>query len=159
MNTASTHELGLTRLWYLVGDWEGTGKGPDFRFRARATYSYILNDHFLAGYVEINDLKSGEVLMAERTYFYFDRNLKSLVSDAFRQDGMVEHALGHTDARGRIVLTTDRLSCVPKQMSICRLRRTVWVMAAPQWAFSIEKDSGDGFAPYLEGQMRKPGNR
>ena len=159
MNSASTRELVLTRLWYLLGDWEGTGKGPDFRFRARATYSYILHDHFLTGYVEINDLSSGEVLRAEHTFFYFDRNLKSLVCDTFHLDGMVEHALGHADVRGRIVLTTDRLSCIPKGMSIRGLRRTVWVMAAPQWAFSIEKDVGEGFAPYLEGQMRKPDNR
>lgn len=159
MDSASTRELVLTRLWYLVGDWEGTGKGPDFRFRARATYSYILNDHFLTGYVEISDLKSGEVMMAEHTYFYFDRSLKSLVSDTFHQDGMVEHAVGHADARGRIVLTTDRLSCIPRGAATHRLRRTVWVLAAPQWAFSIEKDSGEGFAPYLEGQMRKPDNR
>ena len=159
MNSASTHELVLTRLWYLVGDWEGTGKGPDFRFSAQATYSYILDDHFLSGYVEVNDLNSGQVLMAERTYFYFDRSLKSLASDTFHQNGMVEHALGHADVRGRIVLTTDRLSCIPKGMSIRALRRTVWVMAAPQWAFSIEKDVGEGFAPYLEGQMRKPDKR
>lgn len=159
MNSASTRELVLTRLWYLVGDWEGTGKGPDFRFRARATYSYILNDHFLTGYVEISDLNSGEVLTAEHTYFYFDHDLRSLVSDTFHQDGMVEHALGHADARGRIVLTSDRLSCIPKGVSIRRLRRTVWVMAAPQWAFSIEQDLGEGLTSYLEGQMRKPDKR
>lgn len=159
MDLASTHELVLTRLWYLVGDWEGTGKGPDFRFSAKATYSYILNDHFLFGCVEFNDLNSGQVLMAEHTYLYFDRSLKSLAGDNFDQNGMVEHALGHADARGRIVLTTDRLSCIPKGMSIRGLRRTIWVMAAPQWAFSIEKDVGEGFAPYLEGQMRKSDKR
>jgi hypothetical protein len=155
MNSASTRELVLTRLWYLIGDWEGTGKGPDLRFRARATYSWILNDHFLTGYMETSDLSSGEIVAAEHCYYYYDHDLSCLVGDTFHQDGMVEHALGHADARGRMVLTTDRLHCVPKALAIRRLRRTVWMMAAPQWAFTLEIDAGQGFAPYLEGQMRK----
>jgi len=155
MNSASTRELVLTRLWYLIGDWEGTGKGPDFRFHAKASYSWILNDHFLTGYMEISSLGSGKVLAAEHSYFYYDHDLSCLISDTFRQDGLVEHALGHADARGRMVLTTDRLHCIPKGTSIRRLRRTVWMMAAPQWAFTLEMDSGQGFVPYLESQMRK----
>ena len=157
MNSASTHELVLTRLWYLVGDWEGTGKGPDFRFSAKATYSYILHDHFLFGYVEINDLNSGQVLMAEHTYFYFDRSLKSLASDTFHENGMVEHALGHADSRGRMVLTGDRLACIPRDLPVRRIRRTFWMMASSQWAFTVERDLGQGFAPYLEGQMHRRG--
>ena len=58
MDPASTLELVLTRLWYLIGEWEGTGKGPDFRFRARATYSWILSDHFITGHMKIYDLAS-----------------------------------------------------------------------------------------------------
>jgi len=155
MDPASTLELVLTRLWYLIGKWEGTGKGPDFRFRARATYSWILNDHFLTGYLQISDLGSDRVLAAEHSYYYYDYDLSCLVGDTFRQDGMVEHALGHADARGRMVLTTDRLLCVPRGMPPHRVRRTIWMMAAPQWAFMLEMDSGQGFAPCLEGQMRR----
>ena len=157
MDSASTLELVLTRLWYLIGEWEGTGKGPDFRLRAKATYSWILDDHFLTGHLQIYDLGSNRVLSAEHSYYYYDFDLSCLVGDIFYQDGMVEHALGHADARGRMVLTTDRLQCIPRGAPTGHLRRTVWMMAAPQWAFTLERDSGQGFAPYLEGQMRRLG--
>ena len=157
MDPASTLELVLTRLWYLIGEWEGTGKGPDFRFRARATYSWVLNDRFLMGYLQIYDLGSDQVLSAEHSNYYYDYDLSCLVGDTFCHNGMVEHALGHADARGRMVLTTDRLQCHPRGTPTCRLRRTIWMMAAPQWAFTLEKDPGQGFVPYLEGQMRRLG--
>jgi len=157
MEAVSTQQLTLTRLWYLIGEWEGTGKGPDFRFRASAHYSWALGDHFIAGQLTLSDLLSGELRAAEHVYYYYDNGLNCLVSDVFSLDGMTEHSLGHADARGRMVLTTDRLDCVPRGSTVCRLRRTVWTMAASQWAFAVEKDCGQGFAPYLEGQMRHRG--
>ena len=60
MEPVSTQQLALTRLWYLIGEWEGTGKGPDFRFRASAQYSWALGDHFIAGQLTLSDLLSGE---------------------------------------------------------------------------------------------------
>lgn len=155
MDSSTTHELVLTRLWYLVGDWEGMGKGPDFRFRANARYSWIFNDHFLVGHMEVKDFGSGTVLSIEDSHIYHDPELNCLVGDIFNLDGSVEHALGHVDARGRMMLTTDRLSCLPRGTSIRRLRRTVWTMATAQWAFTVEMDSGQGFGPYYEGQMRR----
>jgi THAP4-like, heme-binding beta-barrel domain len=155
MESESTHQLALTRLWYLVGNWEGTGKGPDFRFRATATYSWALDDHFIASRTEIRDAGSGQVLSLEQGYLYYDRARNSLVADVFCLDGTVEHALGHADARGRMVLTADSLRCLPPDSTVCRMRRTTWMMVASQWAFTVEVDSGQGFVPYLEGQMRR----
>lgn len=98
---------------------------------------------------------SGYLLLAEHSYYYYNHDFSCLAGNMFRHDGMVEHALGHADARGRMVLTTDRLNCIPKGVAILHLRRTVRMMAAPQWAFTVEVDSGQGFVPYLEGQMRR----
>ena len=155
MDSATTHELALTRLWYLIGDWEGSGKGPDFRFRITAHCAWTLNDHFIISQAEICDADSGKVLVAEHGYTYYDRDCNCLVAQVFGLDGMVEHAMGRADIRGRLVLTTDRLSCVPKGNPIRRLRRTVWPMAALQSAFTIETDTGEGWLPYLEGQLRR----
>jgi len=155
VETGSTHELVLTRLWYLIGKWEGSGRGPDFRFRARAAYEWTLNDHFLTGQMEITDFGSGQVLSVERCYLYYDYDLGCLVCDTFCQDGMVDHALGHADAQGRMVLTTDRLNCLPRGMTLRRLRRTFWNTSSSQWAFTIETNSGLDWSLYLEGQMRR----
>jgi hypothetical protein len=155
VDSATTHELALTRLWYLVGDWEGTGKGPDWRCRLAVHCEWALDDHFLTGQVEIRDADSDKVLMAEHGDMYYDRDGNCLAAEIFGLDGMVEHATGRADMRGRLVLTSDRLSCVPKSNPIRRLRRTVWAMAASQWAFTVEMDTGEGWLPYLEGQLRR----
>jgi len=154
MESASTRELGLTRLWYLIGEWEGSGKGPDFRFHASARCRWVLNDHFLAMSLELDDAASGQPIIAEHSYIYYDRELVCLVSDIFGSNGMVEHTVGHADLRGRMVLTAERLSRVPTDLPLRRVRRTTWTMATLQWAFTVERDLGQGFAPYLEGQMR-----
>ena len=155
MDSTTTHELALTRLWYMVGDWEGSGKGPDLRCRIASHYAWALGDHFLTGQVEIRDGDSDKVLMAEHSYIYYDRDCACLVAEIFGQDGMVEHTMGRADMRGRLVLTSDRLSCVPKGNPIQRVRRTVWTMAASQWAFTVEMDKGEGWTPYFEGQLRR----
>lgn len=155
MDSTTTHELALTRLWYLVGDWEGTGKGPDLHCRIAAHYAWVLDDRFLTGQLEIRDADSDKMFMAEHSYVYYDRDSACLVAEIFGSNGMVDHAMGRADMRGRLVLTSDRLSCVPKGTPIRRLRRTVWTMAASQWAFIIEIDKGESWAPYLEGQLRR----
>ena len=156
MDSTTTQELALTRLWYLVGDWDGTGKGQDLRCRIAAHYAWALEDRFLTGQMEIHDADSDKVLIAEHSYVYYDRDSACLVAEIFGRDGMVEHAMGRADMRGRLILTSDRLSSVPKGNPIRRLRRTVWTMAASQWAFTIEMDKGEGWAPYFEGQLRRP---
>ena len=155
MESVSTQRLALTRLWYLIGEWEGSGKGPDMRFRAEAKYSWTLDDHFITGQLTINDSLSGHTLLAEQVYYYYDLNLSCLACDVFSLDGTAEYALGHADARGRLVLTTNRMNCVHPGKTVCRLRRTIWPMASLQWAFTVEKDTGEGFATYLEAQMRR----
>jgi hypothetical protein len=155
VNSTTTHELALTRLWYLVGDWEGSGKGPDLRCRVAVHCAWALDDHFLTHQLEIRDADSDKVLIAEHSYIYYDRDGACLVAEVFRHDGMVELATGRADMRGRLVLTTDRLSCVPKGNPIRRLRRTFWSMAASQWAFTVEMDTGEGWMPHLEGQLRR----
>jgi hypothetical protein len=155
VNSATTHELALTRLWYLIGDWEGSGKGPDFGFRITAHCAWALGDHFIASQVEICDADSGRALIAEHGYLYYDREGDCLAAEIFSLDGMVEHTTGRADARGRLVLTTDCLSCVPRGDPLRRLRRTIWPMAALQSAFTIERDTGEGWQPYLEGQLRR----
>lgn len=155
MGSVTTNELALTRLWYLIGDWEGTGKGPEFRFRATARCVWQLSDHFLVAYLELDDVASGQVVVAEHAYIYYDRELNCLVGDIYSLDGMVEHALGHVDSRGRMALTTNRLSCVPRGLPVRCVRRTTWMIAASHWAFTVERDLGQGLAPYLEGQMRR----
>jgi hypothetical protein len=157
MSSATTNELALTRLWYLIGDWEGSGKGPDFRFRATARCVWALDDRFLVVQLEITDTASNKLVTAEHSYIYYDRDLNCLVGDTFSSNGMVDHALGHVDSRGRMALTTDRLCCIPKGLSLRRLRRTTWTMAAAQWAFTVERDLGEGFITHLEGQMRRRG--
>jgi hypothetical protein len=157
MGSTTTNELGLTRLWYLIGKWEGAAKGPDLRLRASARCVWALDDHFLVMELEFTDASSGRIASAEHSYIYYDRDLNCLVGDIFGSDGSVEHALGHADSRGRMALTTERLSRVPKGLPICHLRRTTWMMATSQWAFTVERDLGEGFAPYLEGQMRRRG--
>ena len=155
MNSATTHELVLTRLWYLIGDWEGSGKGPDFRFRVAAHCAWALGDHFITSQVEIFDADSGRVLAAEHSDLYHDREGNCLAAEIFGLDGMVEHARGRADMRGRLVLTTDHLSSIPIGNPICRLRRTIWPMAALQSAFTLERDTGEGWLPYLEGQLSR----
>jgi hypothetical protein len=103
--------------------------------------------------LEIRDADSDKVLMAEHSYIYYDRDCACLVAEVFGLDGMVEQAMGRADMRGRLVLTTGRLSCVPKGNPLRRLRRTFWSMAASQWAFTVEIDTGEGWMPYLEGQL------
>ena len=114
MDSATTHELALTRLWYLVGDWEGSGKGPDLRCRVAVHCAWVLDDYFLTHRLEIRDADSDKVLMAEHSYIYYDRDCACLVAEVFGLDGMVEQAMGRADMRGRLVLTTGRLSCVPR---------------------------------------------
>jgi hypothetical protein len=157
MESATTTELGLTRLWYLIGDWEGTGKGPNFRFRANIRGEWMLNDHFVLLRLDLHDLDTNQLLIAEHQYIYYDRDLNCLVSEVFGLNGLVEHTIGHADSRGRMALTSDHLRCVPKGLSFERLRRTTWMMAASHWAFTIEQEQGQGqgFVPYLEGQMRR----
>jgi hypothetical protein len=155
MESESTQQLALTRLWYLVGKWEGTGKAPKFRFRATAKYAWALDDHFLTGHMEIRDVSSNQVWSIEDSYLYYDRARNNLVADIFCLDGTVEHSLGHADARGRMVLIADSLRCAPADSPICRVRRTTWMMVASQWAFTVEIDGGQGFTSYLEGQMRR----
>jgi hypothetical protein len=116
---------------------------------------WALNDHFLSSQMEIRDADSDKALIAEHSYIYYDRDCACLVAEIFGLDGMVERAMGRADMRGRLVLTTDRLSCVPMGNPIRRLRRTIWTMAASQWAFTIEMDTGEGWLPYLEGQLRR----
>ncbi len=157
MSSATTNELALVRLWYLIGEWEGTGKGPDFRFRTNARCLWALNDHFLVIQLDVNDASSGKALMSEHAYIYYDREVNCLVGDIFGSNSMVEHALGHADSRGRMALTSDRLACIPKDLPVRRMRRTFWMMASSQWAFTVERDLGQGFVPYLEGQMRRRG--
>ncbi len=94
MESASTQELGLTRLWYLVGNWEGAGKGPDFRFRASARCAWALNDHFLVGQMEIRDAGSDRLLSIAHWYIYYNHDLNCLVADIFQHDGIVERARG-----------------------------------------------------------------
>ena len=129
MDSATTHELALTRLWYMVGDWEGTVKGLDLRCRMAAHYVWALDDHFVTGQVEIHDAESDKVLIAEHSYIYYDRDGACLAAEIYGQDGMVEHAMGRADMRGRLVLTSDRLSSIPKGSPIRRLRRTAWTSA------------------------------
>ncbi len=155
MDAASTYELGLTRLWYLIGNWEGSGKGPGLRIRARARCNWALGDHFLVLEMEILDAGSGQALSVEHSYIYYDHKPSQLVAHIFSFDGLVERAVGHADARGRMVLATDQVAYAPQGRQARRYLRTIWMMAASQWAFTIERDSGEGLQPYLEGQMRK----
>ena len=155
MDSATTHELALTRLWYLVGDWEGTGTGPDLHCRITAHYVWALDDHFLTGQWQIHDADSDKLVAAEHSYIYYDRDGACLVAEIYSQSGMVEHTTGRADMHGRLVLTTDRLNGVLKSDPLRRLRRTVWPMGTMQWAFTLETDKGEGWTPYLEGQLRR----
>jgi hypothetical protein len=156
MASATTNELGLTRLWYLIGEWEGNGKGPNnLRFRAAARGEWTLGDHFMLLRLDLYDLATNQLIAAEHDYIYYDRDQSCLVGEFFGHTGLVEHAHGHADSRGRMALTTDHLCCAPVALPFQRLRRTTWMMAAAQWAFTIEQDQGQGFVPYLEGQLRR----
>ena len=76
----STYELGLTRLWFLIGDWEGIGESEDFGVRAQARFEWTLNDHFIAGFCEMRDLGSDQVLNVEHVYIYYDREEDGVLS-------------------------------------------------------------------------------
>ncbi len=155
MDSSSTYELGLTRLRYLIGNWEGTGKGPEWRFRAAARCSWGLNDHFLIGQIEFSDVDTGRQQLAQHVYIYYNRDLSRLVCDIYGSEGNIVRALGHTDMQGRLVLSSDQVVYLPAGKKAHRFLCTIWMMAASQWGLSVEQDLGKGLVPYLEGQMRK----
>lgn len=154
--TGSTFELGLTRLWYLVGDWAGKGEGQDLAAQAR--FEWTLNDHFIAGFCEMRDLGSDQVLSIEHIYMYYDRAENGVVAHFFASDGAVEQAVGQVDTVGRLVTTTVSLSCVPPSLPRIGLRRTFQLVGQVQWTYTIEMDSGQGLAPYVTIQMHRSGS-
>ncbi len=155
MPSHSTNELGLTRLWYLTGEWEGMGKGPQTQFRARCRCTWELGDHFLRVEFQAQAADSDRLLFAEHVYVYYDRDIDRLVADIYNSQGMVERAAGHASPHGHLILATERLSCIPRGRKIRRIRRSVWKMAAAQWAYSVEVDSGEGYEAFAEGHMQQ----
>lgn len=156
--TGSTFELGLTRLWYLVGDWDGKGEGQDFGVTAQARFEWTLSDHFIAGFCEMRDAGSDQVLSIEHVYMYYDRAENGVVALFFASDGAVERAVGRVDTVGRLVTTTVSLSCVPPSLPRTALRRTFQLVGQVQWTYTIEMDAGQGLAPYVTIQMRRSGS-
>ncbi len=151
----STFELGLTRLWYLIGDWEGAGEAEDFGVRVQARFEWTLNDHFIAGFIEMRDSGSEQVLSTEHVYMYYDRAEKGVVGLFFSSDSAVERAVGHVDTVGRLVMTTTDLSCVPPGFPRSAMRRTFQLVSQDQWTYTIEMDSGNGLVHYITIQMRR----
>ncbi len=153
--TGSTFELGLTRLWYLVGEWEGMGEGQDFAVRVQARFEWTLNDHFIAGFSEMRDAGSDQVLSIEHVYLYYDRSENGVVGLFLANDGAVERAVGRVDTIGRFETNTQSLSCVPPAFPRTRLRRTFQLVSQDQWAYTIEMDFGQGLQPYVTLQMQR----
>lgn len=104
--TGSTFELDLTRLGYLVGDWDGKGEGQDLTAQAR--FEWTLNDHFIAGFCEMRDAGSDQVLSIEHvprtTWWGFSL---PAIEQSSNQYG-TPHALFNALAAGKRVLTTDK---------------------------------------------------
>ena len=151
----STFELGLTRLWYLVGDWHGTGSGEDFEVQASARFEWTLDDHFIAGFIELRDVGSDQVLSTDHVYLYYSREESGVVGVFFANDGLVERSLGPVDAVGRFVMTSSRLECVPFSFPRSQLRRTFQLVDPNEWSYMVEMDTGKGLLPYVTVQMRR----
>lgn len=153
--TPSTYELGLTRLWFLVGDWGGAGESEDFGVRAQARFEWTLDDHFIAGFCELRDSGSDQVLSVEHVYIYYDRQEERVVGLFFANDGAVERAVGRVDTVGRMEMTSTSLSCVPPSFPRRQLRRTFELVTPDEWTYSVEMDSGQGLSPYVTIQMKR----
>ncbi len=153
--TGSTFELGLTRLWYLAGDWEGTGGGEDFSVQAQARFEWALDDHFIAGFSEMRDSGSGQVLNTEHVYIYYDRSEDGVVGLFFANDGTVERAVGRVDTVGHLVMTSSSISCVPPSLPRTRLRREIQLITQDRWIYTIEMDSGKGLLPFVTIEMQR----
>ncbi|MBN1888356.1 MAG: FABP family protein [Thermoflexales bacterium] len=153
--TPSTFELGLTRLWYLVGDWQGTGSGEDFGVQALARFEWTLNDHFIAGFIELRDAGSDQVLSTEHVYLYYNREENGVAGLFFAQDGLVERAVGPIDTVGHFVMLSTRLDCVPMGFPRSQLRRSFQLLDPNEWQYSIEMDAGHGLCPYATVHMQR----
>jgi hypothetical protein len=151
----STFELGLTRLWYLVGEWIGSGESTDFNVSAQARFEWALNDRFIAGFVEMRDTGSEQVLSIEHVYIYYDREEGGAVGMFFADDGAVERAVGAIGTIGQLTLLTASLRCVPPTFPRTQLRRSFHMVSKDKWIYKIELDSGHGLQPYITVQMQR----
>lgn len=142
-------------MWYLAGEWEGTGGGQDFSVHARAMFEWALNDHFIVGFNQVRDSGSDQVLSTEHIYVYYDRDQSQVVGAFFADDGAVEQAVGQVDARGELVLNSASLSCVPRSFPRARLRRVFQPLDRDRWVYAIEMDCGNGLLPYITVQMQR----
>jgi hypothetical protein len=153
--TPSTFELGLTRLWYLVGDWHGVGEGEDFSVQAVARFEWTLDDHFIAGFIEVRDSGSSQALSTDHVYLYYNREANRVVGVFFANDGLVERAAGPVDTIGRFVITSTQLDCVPFSFPRTQLRRTFELADQNEWTYTVEIDTGLNLQPYFTVHMRR----
>ena len=146
-------------LRYLVGSWEGTGKGQPGTSKIRREYRFVLNDKYIqvqnkSTYDPQPKNPKGEVHQ-DWGMISFDKSRKNFVLRQFHVEGFVnQYAMTSSSADGKtIIFTSESIENIPVGF---RARETYKIMAPDEFKEIFEiAEPGKDFELYSEGHFKR----
>jgi hypothetical protein len=142
----------------LIGQWKGTGEGPDGKGQYERSYQFVLNNKFIelrnrSGYPATKEHPKGYV-HEDYGYISYDKGRKKFVFRQFHGEGFVnQYVLESISPDGKtIVFVTEAIENIPPGW---RARETYTVTATDLTEdFQLAEPTRD-FEPYTKAQFRK----
>jgi hypothetical protein len=146
-------------LRYLVGIWEGTGKGQPGVSQIQREYRFILNDKFIhvqnkSTYDPQPKNPKGEVHQ-DWGMMSFDKARKKFVLRQFHVEGFVnQYVMTSSSADGKtIVFTSESIENIPAGF---RARETYKILGPDEFTEVFEiAEPGKDFEIYSEGHFKR----
>jgi hypothetical protein len=144
---------------FLVGKWEGSGKGQPGVSKIQREYRLVLNDNFLhvqnrSVYEPQPKNPKGEI-HEDWGMISFDKSRKQFVFRQFHIEGFVNHYVtSNSSADGKtLVFTSESIENIPSGF---RARETYKIMGPDEFIEIFEiAEPGKDFEVYSEGHLRR----
>ena len=150
---AQTHEGGLVRLNFMIGEWRGTSSGEPGQGNVERTCSKVLNDRFIecrttTTYPAQKANPKGEVHV-DRAFFSYDKSGKKLRLRQFHGEGFVNT---YAEAESLSFVTVE-IENIPAGW---RARETYEPSSADAWSERFElAEPGKDFKLYSASTLRR----
>ena len=146
-------------LRYLVGSWEGTGKGQPGVSKIQREYRFVLNDKYIqvqnkSTYDPQPKNPNGEIHQ-DWGMISFDKSRKNFVLRQFHIEGFVnQYAMTRSRTDGKtIVFTSESIENIPAGF---RARETYMIMGPDEFREVFEiAEPGKEFELYSEGHFKR----
>lgn len=146
-------------LRFLVGSWEGTGKGQPSVSKIQREYRLVLNDKYIqvqnkSTYNPQPKNPKGEVHQ-DWGMMSFDKSRKNFVLRQFHVEGFVnQYVMASSSADGKtIVFTSESIENIPAGF---RARETYMILGPDEFMEVFEiAEPGKDFELYSEGHFKR----